>query len=99
MNDVIYLNSIDVDEFIDVKEMAKGTFGKPGWFNAVKLEYQACKERVCLVDMSSFTKIEIKVNCLLMILCVFISIHFYVHLFHFDYPIFSTFLRKVSQSW
>ncbi|XP_060599081.1 pyruvate dehydrogenase phosphatase regulatory subunit, mitochondrial-like isoform X1 [Ruditapes philippinarum] len=50
----------DVEEFIDASEMAKGTFGKPGWFNAVKLEYQACKERVCLVDMSSFTKIEIK---------------------------------------
>ncbi|WAR11522.1 PDPR-like protein, partial [Mya arenaria] len=29
-------------------------------YNEVKLEYQACKERVCLVDMSSFTKIEIK---------------------------------------
>lgn len=42
--------------------MTKGTFGKPGWFNAVKLEYQACKERVCLIDMSSFTKIEIKVD-------------------------------------
>lgn len=50
----------DVEEYVDVKEMAKGTFGKPGWFNAVKLEYEACKERVCLVDMSSFTKIEIK---------------------------------------
>ena len=41
--------------------MTKGTFGKPGWFNAVKLEYQACKERVCLADMSSFTKVEVKV--------------------------------------
>lgn len=49
-----------VDEYIDARAMSKGTFGKPGWFNAVKLEYQACKERVCLVDMSSFTKIEIK---------------------------------------
>ncbi|XP_052816220.1 pyruvate dehydrogenase phosphatase regulatory subunit, mitochondrial-like isoform X2 [Mya arenaria] len=50
----------EIDEFIDENTMAKGTFGKPGWFSAVKLEYQACKERVCLVDMSSFTKIEIK---------------------------------------
>ena len=31
----------------------------------VKEEYKACKERVCLVDMSSFTKIEIKVGCIL----------------------------------
>ncbi|XP_052233502.1 pyruvate dehydrogenase phosphatase regulatory subunit, mitochondrial-like isoform X2 [Dreissena polymorpha] len=50
----------DVDEYLDESAMLKGTFGKPGWFNAVKLEYQACKERVCIVDMSSFTKIEIK---------------------------------------
>ena len=42
--------------------MTKGTYSKPGWFGAVKEEYRACKERVCLVDMSSFTKIEIKVG-------------------------------------
>lgn len=52
----------DIDEYIDETAMTKGTFGRPGWFNAVKLEYQACKERVCLIDMSSFTKIEIKVR-------------------------------------
>ena len=46
--------------------MIKGTYGKPGWFNAVKEEYKACKERVCLVDMSSFTKIEIKVSSLVL---------------------------------
>ena len=51
-----------VDEYVDHTQMTKGTYSKPGWFNAVKEEYKACKERVCLVDMSSFTKIEIKVS-------------------------------------
>ena len=51
-----------VDEYVDHSQMTKGTYSKPGWFGAVKEEYRACKERVCLVDMSSFTKIEIKVR-------------------------------------
>lgn len=50
----------DAGDYMDEEAMTRGTWGKPGWFNAVKLEYEACKERVCLVDMSSFTKIEIK---------------------------------------
>ena len=38
------------------------TWSKPCWFKPVQEEYWACKERVCLMDMSSFTKIEVKVS-------------------------------------
>lgn len=37
----------------------KGTFGKPIWHEHVKNEYWSCKERVSLIDMSSFSKFEI----------------------------------------
>ena len=43
-------------------ERVKGTFGKPSFFENVKEEYWACKEHVCLIDMSSFTKTEVKVR-------------------------------------
>ncbi|XP_067120336.1 pyruvate dehydrogenase phosphatase regulatory subunit, mitochondrial-like [Centruroides vittatus] len=32
------------------------SFGKPPWFDIVRDEYIACRERVGLIDMSSFTK-------------------------------------------
>ncbi|KPM11148.1 pyruvate dehydrogenase phosphatase regulatory subunit, mitochondrial-like protein [Sarcoptes scabiei] len=35
------------------------SFGKPHWFDAVKSEYFACRERVAILDYSSFTKISI----------------------------------------
>ena len=35
------------------------SFGKPHWFEAVKSEYAACRERVAILDYSSFTKISI----------------------------------------
>lgn len=38
------------------------TFGKPAWFDHCKSEYQACRERVGLLDYSSFTKIELWVR-------------------------------------
>lgn len=38
----------------------KLTFHKPEWFDSVKSEYWACREGVCLIDMSSYTKIELK---------------------------------------
>lgn len=38
----------------------KQTFGKPEWFDAVKEEYLACRERVGIIDMSSFTKFHLK---------------------------------------
>lgn len=38
----------------------QGTFGKPRWFNIVKREYNACRKGVAVIDMSSFTKYELK---------------------------------------
>ena len=35
------------------------SFRRPGWFDAVGAEHRAVRERVALVDMSSFTKVEI----------------------------------------
>ncbi|MBM3478159.1 MAG: FAD-dependent oxidoreductase [Alphaproteobacteria bacterium] len=35
-------------------------FRRPGWFDAVGEEHRAIRERVALVDMSSFTKVEIE---------------------------------------
>ncbi|KAF8366893.1 pdpr-1 [Pristionchus pacificus] len=37
----------------------RGHIGKAPWFNHVEKEYAACRERVGLIDMSSFTKFEI----------------------------------------
>lgn len=37
------------------------TYGKPSYFDIVRAEYVACRETVCLVDMSTFAKVEIKV--------------------------------------
>lgn len=42
--------------------MPQGTFFKPKFFDFVKEEYQACIEGVGIIDMSSFSKIEIKVD-------------------------------------
>uniref|UniRef100_A0AC35TR75 DAO domain-containing protein n=1 Tax=Rhabditophanes sp. KR3021 TaxID=114890 RepID=A0AC35TR75_9BILA len=36
--------------------------GKPEWFPHVLKEYEACRERVGLIDMTSFSKFEIKGN-------------------------------------
>uniref|UniRef100_A0A0N4VIN9 DAO domain-containing protein n=1 Tax=Enterobius vermicularis TaxID=51028 RepID=A0A0N4VIN9_ENTVE len=33
--------------------------GKPEWFDRVEKEYEACRERVGLIDMSSFSKFDI----------------------------------------
>ncbi|XP_067144980.1 pyruvate dehydrogenase phosphatase regulatory subunit, mitochondrial isoform X2 [Centruroides vittatus] len=35
------------------------TFGKPPWFEKVQSEYHACRERVAILDYSSFTKLEL----------------------------------------
>lgn len=39
----------------------KSTFGKPPWFEIVRDEYMACRRGVAIMDMSSFTKFELKV--------------------------------------
>lgn len=38
------------------------TFYKPDWFEIVESEVKCCKEAVCVIDMSSFTKFEITVG-------------------------------------
>ncbi len=45
-----------------IEDHARGTFGKPFWFESVKDEYMACRKGVAIMDMSSFTKFELKVN-------------------------------------
>ncbi|XP_054310244.1 pyruvate dehydrogenase phosphatase regulatory subunit, mitochondrial isoform X2 [Pongo pygmaeus] len=35
------------------------TFYKPDWFDIVESEVKCCKEAVCVIDMSSFTKFEL----------------------------------------
>lgn len=41
--------------------MPPGTFGKPAFMDCIREEYHACREGVGIMDLSSFTKIEIKV--------------------------------------
>ena len=36
------------------------SFGRPHWLDAVHQEYQACRERVALLDYCSFTKLELR---------------------------------------
>jgi hypothetical protein len=51
------------DELEESKAVPENlTFHKPGWFENVETEYWACREGVCLIDMSSFTKYELKVS-------------------------------------
>lgn len=38
------------------------TFYKPDWFDIVGTEVKCCKEAVCVIDMSSFTKFELTVS-------------------------------------
>lgn len=40
------------------------TFYKPDWFDIVGAEVKCCKEAVCVIDMSSFTKFELTVSLL-----------------------------------
>ncbi|XP_035679214.1 pyruvate dehydrogenase phosphatase regulatory subunit, mitochondrial-like isoform X1 [Branchiostoma floridae] len=51
------------DDFMDVPSgwrAGEGTYGKPPWFNAVQEEYMACRQNVAIMDMSSFTKFEVR---------------------------------------
>jgi pyruvate dehydrogenase phosphatase regulatory subunit len=43
-----------------IEDQAKGSFGKPKWFECVRNEYMACRKGVAVIDMSSFTKFELK---------------------------------------
>ncbi|CAF1314961.1 unnamed protein product [Adineta steineri] len=45
----------------DFEDLSKqGTFGKARWFNIVKKEYNACRKGVAVIDMTSFTKYQLK---------------------------------------
>ncbi|CAL1532543.1 unnamed protein product [Lymnaea stagnalis] len=48
------------DNLIGREMGAHWSWTKPGWFEYVQEEYWACKERVCLMDMSSFAKFEVR---------------------------------------
>lgn len=43
-------------------QMPEGSFHKPAFLECVKEEYQACREGVGVMDLSSFTKIEVTVK-------------------------------------
>ena len=45
-----------------IEDVGKGSFGKPQWFEIVRDEYMACRRGVAIMDMSSFTKFELKVT-------------------------------------
>lgn len=42
--------------------MPPGSFYKPKFFDFMKEEFEASQKGVGIIDMSSFSKIEIKVN-------------------------------------
>ena len=43
-----------------IEDRGKGSFGKPAWFETVRDEYMACRRGVAVIDMSSYTKFELK---------------------------------------
>lgn len=43
-------------------KMPDGSFFKPKFFNFLENEYRACRENVGIIDISSFSKIEVKVR-------------------------------------
>jgi pyruvate dehydrogenase phosphatase regulatory subunit len=51
--------------FVDLLSLDHSkTFYKPDWFDLVGSEVKCCKEAVCVIDMSSFTKFELTVRTL-----------------------------------
>ncbi|KAK3757648.1 hypothetical protein RRG08_000161 [Elysia crispata] len=55
----MYFNNPD-DETFGKESRPMWSWSKPCWFEPVQEEYWACKERVCLMDMSSFAKFEVR---------------------------------------
>ncbi|GFR74605.1 pyruvate dehydrogenase phosphatase regulatory subunit, mitochondrial [Elysia marginata] len=55
----IYFNNPDDDSY-GKESRPMWSWSKPCWFEPVQEEYWACKERVCLMDMSSFAKFEVR---------------------------------------
>jgi len=54
--------------------MPPGTYRKPPFQDMIREEYQACKECVGLIDLSSFTKINITVSNIFVERCSILSI-------------------------
>ncbi|XP_055891264.1 pyruvate dehydrogenase phosphatase regulatory subunit, mitochondrial-like [Biomphalaria glabrata] len=48
------------DSCIGMESGNQWSWAKPCWFENVQEEYWACKERVCIMDMSSFAKFDVK---------------------------------------
>lgn len=64
-NDITYvcLTRWGLYFFVDLLSLDQSkTFYKPDWFDIVGAEVKCCKEAVCVIDMSSFTKFELTVS-------------------------------------
>ena len=60
---VLFSFSFVVCRSVDLLALEQSkTFYKPDWFDIVESEVKCCKEAVCVIDMSSFTKFEITVS-------------------------------------
>lgn len=51
--------------------MPHGSFFKPKFFDYILKEYYACREGVGIIDMSSFSKIEIRVIIIFSIIKIY----------------------------
>ncbi|CAF2905745.1 unnamed protein product [Rotaria sp. Silwood2] len=57
----LFFNLDESEKSENIEDLSKqGTFGKARWFNIVKREYNACRKGVAVIDMTSFTKYELK---------------------------------------
>ncbi|CAF1044439.1 unnamed protein product [Adineta ricciae] len=57
----LFFNLDEFEKRENLDDLSKqGTFGKARWFNIVKREYNACRKGVAVIDMTSFTKYELK---------------------------------------
>ncbi|XP_077999473.1 pyruvate dehydrogenase phosphatase regulatory subunit, mitochondrial-like [Glandiceps talaboti] len=58
----LYIKESQSDEFIDdyTGKDSIGLFGKPPWLEILRKEHKACKEDVCLLDMTSLAKFELQ---------------------------------------
>ncbi|XP_074645385.1 pyruvate dehydrogenase phosphatase regulatory subunit, mitochondrial-like isoform X2 [Tubulanus polymorphus] len=52
--------STTTDEYYDNPGTLQNGFGKPDYFDNVKREYWSCRKGVSVIDMSSFSKFEVK---------------------------------------
>jgi pyruvate dehydrogenase phosphatase regulatory subunit len=60
----LWFDKSKVNSEFFLEDHGKGTFTKPSWFELVCDEYMSCRRGVAIMDMSSFTKFELKVSFL-----------------------------------